>query len=72
MLHCSRFLRSGVCALVLVSFLAACGSGGSSSGVDDSSGSGSGSGPDDSNQPAAIQGIATPSSVAVVTATNAD
>lgn len=70
MLPNRRVVRSGICALVVMSALAACGSDGSQP----AAGSGSGTGGSDSggDQSAAIQGIATPSSVAVVTATNAD
>lgn len=57
-----RSVRSGILALVLLSTLAAC-----SGSSNDSS-----SNPPSSNDPPdAIEGVATPSSVSVVTATNA-
>jgi hypothetical protein len=79
MILSGRVLRSGVCALIVVSILAACGGGssGSSDGLA-GSGSGSGSGSDpgsgsgDDTSSGTILGVATPSSVAVVTATNAN
>ncbi|MET0661239.1 MAG: hypothetical protein ABW110_24130 [Steroidobacteraceae bacterium] len=54
---------SGILALALLSTLAACSSG--------SSDSDSGTPPGSNDQPATIEGVATPSSVSVVTATNA-
>lgn len=69
MVHMSRGLRLSLCAVTLVTLMSAC------SGSSDSTAStpppSSGSPPDDTTPPDVIEGIATPSSVAVVTATNA-
>lgn len=53
--------------ILTVLFLGACGGGSG----DSSSGSPSGNPPGSNNPPAEIEGVATPSSVSVVTATNA-
>lgn len=82
MLLSDRVLSKGLCVLVVAASLAGCGgSSGSSSSVS-SGGSGSGGGADTGSggsgsggggtPPETIQGVATPSSVAVVTATNAE
>jgi len=72
MIDRSRLMR-GLCALTLCAVLAACGGGGSSSSSNPSGNSGGhapvGGTP---STPETIQGVATPSSVAVVTATNAN
>ena len=68
----------GLCLLALCSLLIGCGGGSSGSVAGPTAGTNNGpNGPGGttnppSNTPATIQGVATPSSVAVVTATNAD
>ena len=81
MLLSGRVLSKGLCVLLVAASLTGCGgSSGSSSSVSNG-GSGSGGGADTGSggsgsgggtPPETIQGVATPSSVAVVTATNAE
>ena len=71
----TRMLRTGAILAALLSLLTACG-GGSTPAVSGGSGSpapgGSGPAGGSGDPPVVIQGIATPSSVSVVTATNAN
>lgn len=59
--------RAAICIAALM-MLSACGGGGSSTAGGDTTGGTGGTGTTPTNEP--IQGIATPSSVSVVTATN--
>ena len=59
-------LRSGFFLVAALAGLAGCGGGSSTAASSDSSGGST------NGTPAAIQGVATPSSVSVVTATNAE
>lgn len=70
MTHIARTFGRALTLATLVAMLAACG-GGSDSTVDSSTGGGS-SGGGGGGGTATIEGIATPSSVSVVTATNAN
>lgn len=67
----SRSLRSVACVVALTGVLAGCGGGGTASTASTPDVSGN-SPPSDDTTPAQIQGVDTPSSVSVVTATNAN
>jgi hypothetical protein len=72
MIHMSRGLHLSLCAVTLVTLMSACSGGSDSSSTANTPPPSSGSPPDDPTPPVVIQGIATPSSVAVVTATNSN
>lgn len=70
MIGSSRRFRLGLCAVTLVTFMSACSGGGSA--ADASPPTSNTPPPPVDNTPPTVSGIATPSSVSVVTATNSN